>query len=56
MALIQLYGITKDEKHLKLAKYFIDQRGRKPLYFEEEQKRGVKPNGNQLPLGRPGRY
>jgi DUF1680 family protein len=39
MALVRLYGITKDEKHLKLAKYFIDQRGQKPLYFEEETNR-----------------
>ncbi|MDR2419429.1 MAG: glycoside hydrolase family 127 protein [Treponema sp.] len=38
MALVRLYAITKNEKHLKLAKYFIDQRGQKPLYFEEETK------------------
>ena len=38
MALVRLYAITKDEKHLKLAKYFIDQRGQKPLYFDEENK------------------
>jgi DUF1680 family protein len=42
MALVRLYTITKNEKHLKLAEYFIDQRGQKPLYFEEETKR----NGN----------
>ena len=36
MALMRLYEITKDEKHLKLAKYFIDERGQKPLYFEKE--------------------
>lgn len=36
MALIRLYGITKDEKHLRLAKYFIDQRGQSPLFFQEE--------------------
>jgi len=40
MALARLYAITKNEKHLKLAKYFIDQRGQKlgrmPLFFEEE--------------------
>ncbi|MDR2069971.1 MAG: glycoside hydrolase family 127 protein [Treponema sp.] len=42
MALIRLYAITRDEKHLKLAKYFIDQRGQPPLYFEEETRR----NGN----------
>ncbi|GHV70316.1 hypothetical protein AGMMS49928_17640 [Spirochaetia bacterium] len=39
MALFRLYAITKDEKHLKLAQYFIDQRGQKPLYFEEETKK-----------------
>lgn len=39
MALVSLYGVTGDEKHLKLAKYFIDQRGRSPLYFEEERKK-----------------
>jgi DUF1680 family protein len=44
MALVRLYGITKDERYLKLAKYFIDQRGQKPLYFEEEAKR----NGNDF--------
>lgn len=38
MALVALYGITGDEKHLKLAKYFIDERGQKPLYFEQERK------------------
>ncbi|MDR0641888.1 MAG: glycoside hydrolase family 127 protein [Treponema sp.] len=36
MALVRLYAVTGDEKHLRLAKYFIDQRGRSPLYFEEE--------------------
>ncbi|MDR0451018.1 MAG: glycoside hydrolase family 127 protein, partial [Treponema sp.] len=36
MALVKLYAITKDEKHLRLARYFIDERGRQPLFFEEE--------------------
>lgn len=40
LALVRLYGITKNEKHLALAKYFIDERGKKPLYFEEEVKAG----------------
>jgi len=44
MALVRLYAITKNEKHFKLAKYFIDQRGQKPLYFEEETKK----NGNDF--------
>jgi DUF1680 family protein len=42
MALVRLYAATGDGKHLKLAKYFIDQRGQAPLYFEEETGR----NGN----------
>ena len=36
MALIKLYEITKDEKHLALASYFINQRGQSPLFLEEE--------------------
>jgi DUF1680 family protein len=36
LALVKLYQITKDPKHLKLAKYFIDERGRQPYYFDEE--------------------
>ena len=43
MALCALYDITKDERHLKLAKYFIDQRGRQPLFFDEE----CRKNGNK---------
>ena len=39
MALVRLYNITKEEKHLKLAKYFVDERGQSPLYFEEERKK-----------------
>jgi len=39
MALVRLYAITKDEKHLRLAKYFIDERGQKPLFFDEENRR-----------------
>ncbi|MDR3192983.1 MAG: glycoside hydrolase family 127 protein [Treponema sp.] len=39
MALFRLYALTGDEKHLRLAKYFIDERGRQPLFFEEETKR-----------------
>lgn len=39
LALVKLYEITNDEKHLKLAKYFIDERGKKPLFFEEENKK-----------------
>lgn len=44
MALIRLYKITGDKKHLALAKYFIDQRGQEPLYFLQE----MKANGNSF--------
>jgi DUF1680 family protein len=39
MALVRLYGITKNARHLALAKYFIDERGKAPLFFAEETKR-----------------
>ena len=39
IALMRLYDLTKDKKYLSLAKYFIDQRGQSPLYFEEEDKK-----------------
>lgn len=38
MALMKLYQVTKEKKHLNLAKYFIDQRGQKPIYFDVERK------------------
>jgi DUF1680 family protein len=40
LALIKLYNVTKDEKHLRLAKYFIDERGRQPFYFNNEHPKG----------------
>jgi uncharacterized protein len=36
LALIKLYAVTKDRKHLDLAAYFIDERGRQPHYFDAE--------------------
>ncbi len=36
LALVKLYAVTKNERHLKLAQYFLDQRGREPNYFREE--------------------
>lgn len=41
LALVKLYRATKEEKYLKLAKYFIDERGSRPYYFDIEwEKRG----------------
>jgi DUF1680 family protein len=36
LALIRLHGVTKDEKHLDLASYFVDARGQQPNYFTIE--------------------
>ncbi|HEY8391735.1 MAG TPA: beta-L-arabinofuranosidase domain-containing protein [Capillibacterium sp.] len=38
LALVKLYRVTGEERYLKLSKYFIDQRGQKPNYFETEAK------------------
>ncbi len=47
IALIKLYELTGEEKHLDLAAYFINERGQKPSYFSEESKvRGEVPNNN----------
>lgn len=41
LALIKLYEVTKDEKYLNLARYFIEERGKEPYYFDIEwEKRG----------------
>ena len=42
MALMRLYDINGDPRHLKLAEYFVRQRGQAPLYFEQEDAK----NGN----------
>ena len=44
LALIKLYRVTKDPRHLKLASYFVDERGQMPSYYDEEaRKRGEDP-------------
>lgn len=37
MALVRLYHVTGDGRYLTLAKYFIDERGRRPYYFDLER-------------------
>ncbi|WP_440109004.1 glycoside hydrolase family 127 protein [Paenibacillus sp. QZ-Y1] len=37
LALVKLYDATHNERYLKLAQYFINQRGQHPIYFEEEK-------------------
>ena len=36
LALIRLYRVTRDERHLRLAQFFVEERGKQPNYFEEE--------------------
>lgn len=38
MALVRLYQVTGEERYLKLSRFFLDQRGQQPFYFEEEEK------------------
>jgi uncharacterized protein len=39
LALIRLYHLTGERKHLDLAGYFINERGEQPHYFDEEARR-----------------
>lgn len=39
LALIKLYEVTKNEKYLNLARYFIEERGKEPYYFDIEWER-----------------
>ncbi|MBB3913533.1 glycoside hydrolase family 127 protein [Rhizobium fabae] len=44
LALVKLYRVTRDPRHLQLATYFVDERGRIPSYYDEEaRKRGESP-------------
>ena len=38
LALLKLYRISQDHRYLRLAEFFINQRGRKPWYFDLEAK------------------
>ena len=41
LALVKLFRVTKNEKYLNLAKFFLDERGKDPYYFDIEwEKRG----------------
>jgi hypothetical protein len=44
LALVKLYHATGERRYLQLAKYFVDERGRQPHYFDVEAKtRGEDP-------------
>jgi uncharacterized protein len=36
LALLRLYRLTKENRYLELCRYFIDERGRSPNFFEQE--------------------
>lgn len=39
LALVKLYRVTKNEKYLKLSQFFIEERGKQPHYFDQEQEK-----------------
>jgi len=61
LALIRLFRLTRDQRYLNLASYFIEERGKQPYFFElEARMRGEDPdhspykeilNKNYLPAG-----
>ena len=47
MALVRLYEATGDEKYLQLSKFFVDQRGQQPFYFQVEDKARAEKEGRK---------
>ena len=43
MALMRLYEVTGNPAHLELARYFVDQRGQRPFFYEAEAQRNGVP-------------
>ncbi len=41
MALVRLYGVTGERSYLELARYFLDQRGRRPYFYDQEHPEAV---------------
>lgn len=42
MALVRLYEVTGKQKYLELGRFFIDERGKRPYYFDQEHPEAVK--------------
>lgn len=42
MALVRLYDVTGEPRYLELSKFFIDERGKRPYYFDKEHPEEVK--------------
>lgn len=57
MALVRLYEVTGKEKYLRLSKFFLDQRGTQPYYFDAEARRRDEIEGKlHKPNTDPDRY
>lgn len=49
MALVRLYSATGEKKYLDLSRFFVDERGKRPYYFDKEHPEAVKAGEeNQL--------
>lgn len=48
MALLQLYEVTGETRYLELSRFFINERGRRPYYFDSEHPENVKPGDDSL--------
>lgn len=52
LALVRLYRHTGKPEYLEFARYFIDERGQQPYFFDEESRaRGEVPESERLPAG-----
>ena len=47
MALVRLYEVTNDEKYLELCNFFLNQRGMRPYYYDDEHPEVVKKGQEQ---------
>ena len=56
MGLVRLYEVTGEEKYLALSRFFLDQRGTQPHYFDEEGRRRAEYEGKPWKPGGPERY
>jgi len=45
MGLVRLYEVTGEEKYLALSRFFLDQRGKQPCYFDEESRERARFEG-----------
>lgn len=48
MALVRLYEVTGEEKYLSLSRYFVDERGKRPYYFDSEHPQDIQNQPEDL--------